>query len=342
MFMGKSGDSAQDVGPKDLMVVLLSDLKSAVTATKPSSYTISSLLGGGGLNRSVEEARMQWALDAERALHDSLTVFFVYFFADLEEYMTSAAVSGGAAAAGGFGTLVKGADTATRRMSAIGSDSSAAANSQSSSDLRFSAEDSRSHFDLKNFLNKRTQMGDSRQLVVFLQDFVQSQLFEKYCSELIAKKQAHAARLAELNRRKSMSASTSSAISTAAGTRGGVRSLPSTLDGGREETEPEVDEDDTFECAVQEWNQRAVPLTITNVKLSVAAVSPSGVAGREMGSNFHNLTVQFTSSATPLAPCELEMDRDSQYYTSHLGASNLSSPDTAFNRYSTVDTALKQ
>jgi hypothetical protein len=45
MFTGKTTSNPQDVGPKDLMVVLLSDLKSSVSSTKPSNYTISSLLG---------------------------------------------------------------------------------------------------------------------------------------------------------------------------------------------------------------------------------------------------------------------------------------------------------
>jgi hypothetical protein len=45
MFTGKTNNNPQDVGPKDLMVVLLSDLKSTVSSTKPSNYTISSLLG---------------------------------------------------------------------------------------------------------------------------------------------------------------------------------------------------------------------------------------------------------------------------------------------------------
>jgi hypothetical protein len=329
MFMGKSSDSQQDIGPKDLMVVMLSDLNKTVTSTKPSSYTISTLLGGG-LNRSVEEAKMQWALDAEKALRDCMTVFFVYFFADLEEYMSSAAATGGVSA--GFGTLVKGADGANnRRMTGMGSDG--ASHGGSSGDLRFSSEDARSHFDLKGYLSKRTQMGDSRQLVVFLQDFVHSQIFERFCAELIAKKQAQTARAAEQNRHKSLAAGTASALSSAGAGRRGT-SLPTTLtsSGSAAAEGDDGAEEDLFEQAVREWNQRAVALTIANVKLCVSAVSPTGPAGKEMNSNFHALAVNLTSSSTPLAPCEQEIDTDAQYYPSYIGTTNQSCADSAANR----------
>jgi hypothetical protein len=50
-----------------------------------------------------------------------------------------------------------------------------------------------------------------------------------------------------------------------------------------------------------------------------------------MGSNFHNLTVQFTSGATPLAPCEVDVDRDHLYYTSSIGATNVGAADNRDN-----------
>ena len=325
MFMGKSStDSPQDIGPKDLMVVLLSDLKSSVTSTKPSSYTISSLLTGGH-NRSLEESKMNWALEADHALRFNLAVFFVYFFADLEEYMTSAAVTGGVHT--GFGTLSKGADHASRRMSSMGS---AGPDGSSNPEVRtFAPEDSRSQFDLKTFLLKRNQMGDSRQLLMFLQDFVNSQIFERYCGELIIKKQSQAARLAELKKRNSVAAPVASALSNPAAHRSSVHSMPSALTPSA--VDDDIPENDLYERAVREWNQRALPLTISNVKAALTAVSPVG-AGKGMSSYFHNLTVQFTSSATPLAQCELDIDRDNQYYTSYLGNSNLSSADSSANR----------
>jgi hypothetical protein len=250
---------------------------------------------------------MQWALDAERALRDNLTVFFAYFFADLEEFMSATALTGHAAqVVGGFGTVVKG--DAPKRLSSGASESNM-------NDLRFTSEDPRSHFDLKAYLNKRTQMNDSRQLVVFLQDFMHSQIFEKFCAQLIAKKHAQNARAAEMNvKRSSASITTTSTTSTAAA------------------AEDDVDEDDTYERAVREWNQRALPLTIANIKLCVAASSGAAGGAKEMGSNFHALTVQFTSSSTPLAGCELDLDRDNTYYMSHLGPSNQSA-EAQSNRY---------
>eukprot|EP00598_Pedospumella_elongata_P005095 CAMPEP_0184973222 /NCGR_PEP_ID=MMETSP1098-20130426/5103_1 /TAXON_ID=89044 /ORGANISM="Spumella elongata, Strain CCAP 955/1" /LENGTH=1187 /DNA_ID=CAMNT_0027495667 /DNA_START=491 /DNA_END=4054 /DNA_ORIENTATION=- len=318
MFMGKATDAPSDVGPKDLMVVLLSDLKSSVTSTKPSSYSISSLLSGGGgtHNRSAEEAKVAWAIDAEKALRDNLTCFFVYFFADLEEYMTAAATAGGVVPS--FGTI-KGPDPANRRSSAIGSDGAS-----SLGDLHFPADDSRSNFDLRAFMAKRTAMGDSKQLLGFISDFLHSQIFERFCAELIAKKQAQLAK-GDANKRRSLATSNSAYLNTpgSAGGRGGVNSLPTAASGslGGDE-EPS---DDPYEKAVLEWAARGQALTIANAKIAVAAASPASMsASKDMGSNFHNLVVQFTSGATPLAPCEVEIDRDSQYYTSYLGVSNAS------------------
>ena len=76
-FMGMgSSESPQDIGPRDLMVVLLSDLKSAITSTKPSSYTISTLLSGG-MNRSVEDAMGARCREVPaRQSHHLLRLFF--------------------------------------------------------------------------------------------------------------------------------------------------------------------------------------------------------------------------------------------------------------------------
>lgn len=314
-FMGMgSSESPQDIGPRDLMVVLLSDLKSAITSTKPSSYTISTLLSGG-MNRSVEEAKMQWALDAEKSLRDNLTTFFAYFFADLDEYMTSSAASGGATR--GFGTLTKSADPAlSRRMSAMSTESFAVG------ELRFPPDDHRSHFDLKSFLTKRSQMGDSRHLLYFLSEFIQSQLFERFCGELIQKKQAQ---LTE-HKHKSMAAAVSSSLSSS-GSRAAVQSLPVSLSG--QGSVGAGDEDDLFERVCKEWSVRAQPLTIANIKLAIASCAPTTVAGKEMSSNFHHNTVQYTSSASPLAPCEVDVDRDGHYYTSYIGNTNQCSGDSS-------------
>lgn len=335
MLMGKnSHESASDVGPKDLMVVLLSDLKSSVTSTKPSSYTISSLLSGGGAghNRSAEEAKVAWAIEAEKALRDNLTCFFLYFFADLEEYMSASAATGGVVPS--FGT-VKTGDGANRRMSAIGSDGASAGGG----DIKFSAEDSRSNFDLRAFMAKRTAMGDSKQLLGFIADFIHSQIFERFCAELIAKKQAQLAK-GDANKRRSL-ATTSSAYLNTPGTaagRSGVNSLPSgalsgSLGGDEEPT------DDPYERAVLEWMGRGQALTIANAKIAVAASTPATLhTSKDMGSNFHNLVVQFTSGATPLAASEVEIDRDSQYYTSYLGVSN---PSAATESASMKDSAKR-
>jgi hypothetical protein len=191
MGSGKDSKAGQaESGPKDLMVQLLSDLKSNVTGPKPSSYSITSMLTGGH-NRSFEEARMQWALDAEKALRDSLNVFFVYLFADLPDYCTAAAPRTAAPqvdqeatrAMGGFGTVIKGGGGAgggatSSRMGGYGSDS--LSSSSGGSDLRFPSDDSRSCFDLKAYLAKRASMGDSKHITTFLLEFIHSQVRKQH------------------------------------------------------------------------------------------------------------------------------------------------------------------
>lgn len=361
MFMGKnSGDSSQDhSGPKDLMVVLLSDLKSAVTSTKPSSYTISSLLSGG-VNRSLEEAKTQWAVDAEKAVRDNITCFFVYFFADLDEYMSPAAAIAGGTSTGGFGTVKTASDhPAAKRMAAIsssdGTSISGSVSGGGASDIRdFPPGDSRAYFDLKAYVSKRAQQGDSKHLVSFLVEFVHSQMFERFCGELVLKKQAQIAKQGDMsmNKRKSMTGIVSSQLSSAGNSagRGGVNSLPNSLSGSALGTSAatggdEEQSEDSFERACLEWSQRGQALTIANTKL---AVSASNLLGKELGSNgFHNLAVQFTSGSTPLVSFEADIDHDNQYYTSHIGVSNASTADSsasreAAKRSSAVDGVLRR
>ena len=91
VFLGKGSDSNNEASQRDLMVMLVQDLKS-VQANRPGSSSIQSVASGllrnlpvGG-GKSTDEAMLQWTLEAEKTLRDCLTCFYVYLFADIPDF----------------------------------------------------------------------------------------------------------------------------------------------------------------------------------------------------------------------------------------------------------------
>jgi hypothetical protein len=85
VFLGKnSTDTSDSYNQRDIMPMLLLDLKSALSA-KPGSSSIQSVASGflrgfPGGSMSLAESKAQWSLEAERTLRDALTCFFVFLF----------------------------------------------------------------------------------------------------------------------------------------------------------------------------------------------------------------------------------------------------------------------
>jgi hypothetical protein len=182
MFYGKSTTANDEsANQKDLMTMLVLDMKSALSA-KPSSSGISGLLRGlPGTSKTYEEAKAQWQLESEKVFRDTLTVFFVYLFADLDDFWIGN--SGGV--------------------------DSKRPTSSSSSDYAFHARDYRAKFDLKAFVARKLSNGLSKLLQEFLSEFFHSQMFEKYCEEKCLQRLSPSPSL-----QKNRSASTSSVAST--------------------------------------------------------------------------------------------------------------------------------
>jgi hypothetical protein len=180
MFYGKSTTANDEAAnQKDLMTMLVLDLKNALSA-KPSSSGISGLLRGlPGTSKTYEESKAQWQLESEKVFRDTLTVFFVYLFADLDDFWIGN--SGGV--------------------------DSKRPTSSSSSDYAFHARDYRAKFDLKAFVARKLSNGLSKLLQEFLSEFFHSQMFEKYCEEKCLQRLSP-------SQQKNRSASTSSTAST--------------------------------------------------------------------------------------------------------------------------------
>lgn len=89
--------SREPQGPRDLMVAVLADLN-RVLAQRPGADTLRGVasglvnaaaktLGAGGRSGTEAEAVIQWRVDGERVLRDSLLLFFVCLFCELPEFM---------------------------------------------------------------------------------------------------------------------------------------------------------------------------------------------------------------------------------------------------------------
>ena len=157
MFLRNTGASSNgvlldaDSGPRDIVAIIVNDLRAALTA-KPGGSSVTAVASGlfrslpGGVKSTVEESKGVWALETEKLLRDNLLQFFVYLFADLEEFLSPVP------------------STTTKSVVAA--------------------------FDKKGFMNKRvsTAVGDSRAILDFLSDFVLSKMFGKFCDDRLSEK----------------------------------------------------------------------------------------------------------------------------------------------------------
>jgi hypothetical protein len=92
VFLGKSADNSAESSQRDIMAMLVLDLKS-VMANRPGSNSLQSVATGllRGLPvptvKSEEETSINWKYENERTLRDCLTTLFVYLFGDLEDFL---------------------------------------------------------------------------------------------------------------------------------------------------------------------------------------------------------------------------------------------------------------
>jgi DENN (AEX-3) domain len=250
MFLRNTGASSNgivldaDSGPRDIAAIIVNDLRAAL-ASKPGGSSVTAVASGlfrslpGGVKSTVEENKGVWAMETEKLLRDTLLQFFVYLFADLEDYLSPV--------------------TNPANKSVVAA------------------------FDRKGFMNKRvsTSIGDSRAILDFLSDFLQSKSFGKFCDERLAEK-----------RERTGSESSGSGWGRGSG-------LPSTNAGNS------GDEEDDFHAVCADLRGRQLTNSVANVRSAVAsrtamtaaslnADSSNGACKGFVGMDFHPLAVQYT------------------------------------------------
>jgi hypothetical protein len=94
---GASSDEQRERG--DVVGAVISELKSCLSG-RPGSSSVAGLTSEllrsfpGGSKTSLEESQVVWALEAEKTVRDAVMAFFVYLFADLEDYVPSGGQDG--------------------------------------------------------------------------------------------------------------------------------------------------------------------------------------------------------------------------------------------------------
>ena len=350
-------------GPKDIMLTVISDLRSMIISTKPGS-TLSSMLKGG---RSLEESKMQWSIESEKVIKDCLSCFFVYLFGNLEDFVIPAALlsstidhnninTGGSVSSSGFGTVVTAEPPKTfvgignkSNIAIVGNNNDNKVMNVTSYLKAYGPDDSRSKFDLKAFVHKRIQLGDSKNIVSFVSDFINSEIFEKYCTELFQRLCSggvgSGSNHNHNNKRQSTVEFRTAALKPTI--ERNVKSMPTVntssssivevqnSDSKRLNVQQAEDPEDIFDAACIELKNREQVWSIFNVKAMVAYCSSSALqlssdgnsSTKEMGSHFHLLTVQYTTGAIPLASFELEAEKDSAYYTGIFNSTTVITAD---------------
>ena len=84
-----SSEGANGSEPRpDVVAAVLSDLKAAMGA-KPTANSVAQLFRSlpGGSKATVDEQRLQWALETERTARESLLLLWVYLFADVDDFI---------------------------------------------------------------------------------------------------------------------------------------------------------------------------------------------------------------------------------------------------------------
>ena len=244
MFLRSTGASSgsgqtqdSDGSPRDMVAIIVSELRAALAA-KPGGSSVTAVASGlfrglpGVAKSTVEESKGQWALETEKLIRDTLMQFFVYLFADIEEFLFPPS-----------------------------------ANTEGSP---------RAYFDRNAYLNKRSSasIGDSRSMLEFLYDFLQSNMFSKFCDEkFIEKKERDAIE------------KTGNAWGRGAANGG--------YTGG--------DEEDDFHAVCSDLRGRYTVNSVANVRSSVASRTALTASALNIdnskglvGMDFHPLTVQYT------------------------------------------------
>eukprot|EP01038_Epipyxis_sp_PR26KG_P004701 gene4701-6601_t len=257
MFLGKTSNETSDTaGQQDIMATIIVKLKSSIISTKPGSASLQSMATGllrglPGAAKSLEEAKVQWQFDSEKILRDYLTIFFVYLFADMDDFYNPAAAQADGKKNGGKG----------------GKDS-------------FASGDPRALFDLRAFLYRKAQTGDSKNIIDFLQMFTHSQMFERFCD--------YRAKKIDRSRRLGMGTSNTG---TSKQSNESMSDLLASSD---------VSATDVYEASCSDLISRQLPVTVLNAKQAVLSNGGSslgtseGGVGRVDGTNFHTLTLQYT------------------------------------------------
>jgi hypothetical protein len=151
-------------GNKDIMSVILTDLRNVLSA-KPGSASFQSVASGilrsipvGANKTSTEEARVQWEVDGEKTVRESLHLLFIYLFGEMDDLVIP--------------SILNGTEPNAQPQRKHGS--------------AFNAADSRSAFDLNTLWARRAQQ-DSKHVQEFLEVFQHSQMFERFCDERLRK-----------------------------------------------------------------------------------------------------------------------------------------------------------
>lgn len=327
--LSSTSASSNYSGPRDIVATVLSDLKVVLNNKPGATSSIQSVasgllrtLPGGG--KPIEELKVEWNVMSEKVLRDSLTIFFVYLFSSLDDFVHN--------------ELLKDVNTSKAK------DERARNIGIAKTGEAFGQGDSRAAFDLNSFLLKRTEMGDSRALILFLSEFMHSQMFERFCDEKLKKLRAEAAQA----RDRGLSASGFASNNT--GNNAAVAGCE--------------DDEDVFESSSAEFRGRAVAATIAGVKTSVISRSSNtggggangngaGGATEKMGTDFHYLTLRLTggfisnsnnsnnnSSSNPSSPLE-----NNNYNTSNSSEKESSfafgNNDSGNNSDSSKDSSFK-
>jgi DENN (AEX-3) domain len=143
--------SDSDSGHRDIVALIMSDLKAALTA-KPGGSSVSAVATGlfrglpGGVKSTMEESKGVWTLETEKLLRDTLLQFFAVLFADIEDFLSPGQVQ---------------QDGTVKAL-----------------------------FDRNGFMSRRgsATSGDSRAMLEFLSDFVRTKTFSKFCDGKLAEK----------------------------------------------------------------------------------------------------------------------------------------------------------
>lgn len=180
-FLGKSSGDSASSGERDLMAMLILDLKS-ILSNKPSQSSIQGFLRGlpvpGTGTKTDDETALIWAAESEKLLRDSVTYFFVYLFGDMEDFLSLSITP-----------------------------SNSALNTATSTEQQLQP---RLKLDKAGFMQRRSACNIPKPLLDFLVDFTKTIIFRRFCESLMKRQEKSRNLPSSRNRGASSSASTTS------------------------------------------------------------------------------------------------------------------------------------